>query len=328
MVRWVLIGLMAAWGAHRVAAQPQGATIELRGKVVSLIDRAPVTDVDLRLVGVGPLQITQSGAFVAEIPAGMHAVQLTLVGDSSRAILYPVDGRLPVPNNERTIVTIVVDRSMRDILVEGLSKRFAQIEQAVEGQGQQYRASLSDVDSLLRRALDAREDEFQASVSFHKEKLSVVPPIMEAADAYVLEIKDMRDALRLVAPHAAENPLAVLTLREAMKEYNAAFTALNRLQNAAVSSVRSLWAGRQGERRAEVVAAFFDRAKGLHTRYLLSLNEDFATLQLAQTNEGPSENEVDAARQRIERTTQGLDAEIQALVRMKERLVTELDRPE
>lgn len=325
MVRWLVVGFVAVWGTGSVAAQPQGSTVELRGEVVSLVDSAPVTDVDLRLVGYGPLRITQSGAFVVEIPRGTREVQLTLVDDPTRAILYPVDGRLPVPNDEGTVVTIVVDRSMQDILAEELSRRFAQLEQVVQGQGQQYRASLSDVDSLLRRALDAREDEFEASVAFHKEKLTVVPPLMEAVDHYVLEVEDMKDALRLFAPHASQDLAAVLSLQAAMKEYNSAYVELNRLRNAAVSRVRSLWSGGEGERMAGLTEDFFHAAQALHEQYVLSLNDPFVTIQLANSQSVPPKEEVEEALQRIRRTAEDLDTEVARLVRAKDVLFRTLD---
>lgn len=325
LVRWGVIGLVIALGAGLVGAQPQGGTIELRGEVVSLVNRTPVVDVDLRIIGGGQLHITQSGTFIVELPREIREVQLRLVGDSTRAILYPVDGRLPVPNDESTIVTVVVGRSTRALLVEELSRRFAQIEQVVEGQGQQYRASLSDVDSLLRRALDAQDNEFQASVSFHKEKLTIVPPLLEAADHYVLEAEDINDALQLLASHAAQDLAALLSLQTAMTEYNQAFTALNRLQNAAVSGIQSLWAGPQGTHRATIVEKFFHEALRLHERHVLSLNDDFVTLQLAHSQDRPTEETIDEALRRISQTAQALDTALVRLVDAKEEMMNELN---
>lgn len=332
MRRQRIIGLVVALTIMLVvnsgAAQPQGGTVELRGEVVSLVDRAPVADIDLRLVGIGPLRLTQSGTFIVEVPRGTRDVQLTLVNEPERAVLYPVGGRLPVPNDEQTIVTVVIGRSTQALLADELSKQFAQIEQVVAGHGQQYRASLSDVDSLLRRMVGLQEDEFRASVSFHKEKLQIVPPLMKAADRYMLEVKDMRDDLRLLAAQAATDLAALLALRATMEEYNRAFTALNDMQHAAVSGVRSLWAGQRGEGEAIVqrLEEFFRAVVHVHETYILSLNPHFVNLQLAHSADRPSEEAVREAVQQLHRASAMLDEEITALAARKEQLFNELDQ--
>lgn len=287
----------------------------LLGRVVDL-SGAPVRDVRLRIVGHGEPEIFDSGEFQLQLSGRPPQVQVELMG-SALEVIYPLDGVLAVPADTTVRVPIVVGESEREYINGLLADRFVRLEATLEQNGVGYDAALDSLGEGMRRVLELlelRESDLRASIERRRRQADVTPELLSTIDAYVLEIKDLRDAFRLVASLAAENAGAVDALRLAVQEYNAAFEALNNRRNAFQAEIGALWEGPEAEGLARDLADVYTEAvEEIHKGYVLPLNESLVTFQLAHTRDRPSGDELRAAAAAAAAAVRALDARINVL---------------
>lgn len=311
-------------------ALPAGAqeTTRLLGRLVDL-GGSPVRDVRLRIVGHGEPEVFDSGEFELQLAGRPAQVEVELIGDGLE-VLYPLHGIIAVPADESVRVPVVVGKSEREYINDVLAARFVQLESTLNENGVGYNASLDSLGDDMRRILsllELQESDLRRSIDQRRKQADVKPELFQTIDAYILEAKDLRDAFRLVASLAAENAGAVVTLRQAVQEYNVAFEALNNSRNAFLSSVRSLWEGAEAEGLTRDLADVYTEAvEEIHKGYVLPLNESLVVFQLAHTGDRPSGGEIRAAVQEADAAVRSLDARINVLEVRYGRLREALER--
>lgn len=303
-------------------------TTRLLGRVVDVAG-TPVRDIRLRIVGHGEPEIFDSGEFQLQLSGRPAQVQIEVI-DGRLAVLYPTDGMIAVPADPTVRVPIVVGKSERDYINDVLAARFVQLESTLNDNGVGYNASLDSLGDGMRRILELlelQESDLRASIEQRRRQADVKPELFETIDAYILEVKDLRDAFGLVASLAAENAGAIVTLQTAVQEYNAAFEALNNSRNAFQSSIRSLWSDSEAEGLTRDLADVYTEAvEEIHKGYVLPLNESLVTLQLAHTRDRPDNAEIRAALAEAEAAVRSLDTRINVLETRYNRLREALER--
>ncbi len=237
-----------------VAASAAPATaVVLRGRVVNLEGR-PATDARLQIVGHAALLAirTPSGEF--EQPLAGTPSQVTFAAAAGPLdVLYPLDGIVPVPRDEAVHVTIVVGRSERTEISDLLAERLLRLETTLRANGVRFDAASDSLSDDLHRVLaqlEVGEADLRQRVEFKREQAATIPEVLATIDAYIREVKDLRDALQQLGPLAASDRDAEAALKNALTEYSAAFDLLNDNRRAYESKILNYWQ-RRSRRTAE-----------------------------------------------------------------------------
>jgi len=323
--RYQVIPVLALLLASPLAAQ---GTTRLLGRVVNVAGN-PVRDVRLRIVGQGEPEITDSGEFQLEVSSERGEVEVTVI-EGGLEVLYPLHGRLAVPADASTRVTVVVGEPERTYINDLLATRFVQLEATLKRNGVSYDASVDSLSAEVRQViqlLKIREEDLRQSIELQKRQSDIKPELLRTIDAYVLELKDLRDAFELVVPYAPANVEAVKTLQRAMADYSAAFEALNNNRNAYLSGIRSYWAEAQAEGlRRDLDDVYTDAIEDIHRGYVLPLNDALVTIQAAWGLNRPGKDRIAAAIATAQRVAQELEPRINVLAARYARLREALER--
>lgn len=311
--------------AAPLSAQP---TTRLLGRVVDL-NGEPVRDVRIRILEHGEPEIFDSGEFQLQLAGQPVRVEVEVL-DSRLQVIYPPRGLLAVPRDPDVRVPIVIGRSEREFLSDVLAARMVQVEQALNRNGQQYSASADSLSEGLRRIaalLELQSSELTESLERRRNQGDVTPAMLRTIDAYLLEIRDLRDAFRLTVPYAAENRDALTALQQAMLEYNAAFEELNNNRGAFLSAIRTHWAPAESAvLTRDLEDVYVQAIDDIHRGYVLPLNESLLVLQLAHTRNRPGRQGIQQAVADAQAAARSLDPRIPVLEERARRLREALQR--
>ncbi|HSJ16340.1 MAG TPA: hypothetical protein VK939_18175, partial [Longimicrobiales bacterium] len=286
-------------------------------------------EVRLRVLDHGEATVYDSGEFEVQLSGQPPEVRVEVIGPELE-VLYPVGGTLAVPRDPAARVSVVVGKPERAYINDLLAERFVRLEAALGRHGVHYNASVDSLGEGVRRIiglLELREEDLRRSIDRQRRQSDVKPAIYATIDRYLLEVKDLRDAVRLVVPFAGRNREAAVTLQGAMKDYNAAYEAVNDGHNGFLSGIRSFWE----PARAEVLVRDLDDVyteimHEIHRTYVLPLNESLVVLQRAHGPGPPGGREIDAAVAAAQASVPPLDGRIEALERRYARLREALER--
>jgi hypothetical protein len=311
-----------------ITAPLHAQTTQLRGRVVD-VQGAPVRDVRLRIVGHGEPEILDSGEFELQLSGRPPQVEVSVVGDGL-AVLYPLKGIIAVPSDPTQRVPIVVGKSDRAYINDVLAARFVQLGSTLRQNGVRFDASIDSLSDGMRRIIDLleiKEADIRESIEAQKQQAEIKPELLRTWDTYILEAKDLRDAFRLVVDFAARNPSAVVTLQNAVREYNTAFDALNNRRNAFQANISSYWSGSESEGLTRDLADVYTEAiETIHKGYVLPLNASLVVLQRAHMADKPSSQQIASAVAEAGMAVRQLDVRINVLEERYARLRTALDR--
>jgi hypothetical protein len=309
------------------ALAAQGTT-RLLGRVVGL-NGDPVDDVRLRVVGHGEPEVFASGEFQIELSGQPAEVEIEVVGDELE-VLYPLRGALAVPRNGSVRVPVVVGKSERAYINDVLAARFVQLESTLNRNGVRYDATVDSLGEGVRQIiqlLQIEREDLVNSIERQKQQADVKPLLLTTFDAYVLEVKDLRDAFRMVVPFAARDRGAVMTLQQAILEYNEAYEAIETGRNRFMSGIRDYWEPQQAELLGRDLGDVYTEIMAeIHRAYVLPLNSSLVVLQRAHGRDAPSNREVDAAVAAAQDAAQRMEARIGVLETRYARLREALER--
>jgi hypothetical protein len=321
-VKTVACALVIAVAA---GAAPARAVV-LRGRVITLEGR-PATDAQLQIVGHAALLAirTPSGEFEQPLAGAPSQVEFAAVA-GSLDVLYPPDGIVPVPRDETVHVTIVVGRPERSEISDLLAERLLRLETTLRANGVHFdavRDSLSDDLHRVLAQLDVGEADLRRRVEFKREQAATIPEVIATIDAYIREVKDLRDALHQFGPLAAGDANAKAALQNALTEYNTAFAALNDNRRAYESKILNYWSGESAERLSKHLAdVYFEAVENIHQALVLPLNPSLIDVQTKK----PSRRQRDDATAAFARTAAQLDTRVAPLERRTDELRDALQR--
>jgi hypothetical protein len=302
----------------------------LRGKVVD-VQGDPVRNVRLRIVGHGEPEVFSSGEFEIQLSGKPDQVEVALIDGKGLEILYPLKGMLAVPANSTTRVPIVIGKSERALINDVLANRVAQLTSTLGKNGVAVDSSLDNLSGGIRRIIDLleiKEADMRASIDAQKHQAAIKPELLRTWDNYLLEVKDLRDAFRLMVNLAAKNPGAAKALYDAVDEYNAAFTALNNNRNAFQNSITAYWKDADAAGLSRDLAEVYTQAiEKMHKGYILALNQSLIILLRANdARDKPSGQEIANAVAEADRAVRQLDVEVTVLEEKYARLRSALER--
>ena len=316
--------LLMALAALAVADGAAAQTRTLRGRIVAL-DRKPVENVLLRFVGLGDPAVLRSGEFTYEIPAATLALTVE-VQDSTREVVYPIDGRIPVPAGDE-LVTIVIGEPVTRTVTRALAERQLLAEQILAGYGAQQEA----IGGLERGILQvlARLDVRDSDLYDEKERLrrqgEVYPTISEVVEKYLLEANDLSGMLALFRQYVESSPQEGFErLKEYVAAYNAAYEKLLLERGALESAVEREWSAGAVARRDLV--DLYDDLEAIHRTQILPLNELTVPIQSVLIGGARRDGRYDGAFQELARRLPDLDRSL-AAARIKTARTLEQLRP-
>jgi len=310
----LLLLVPEAWAAP---ASAQGTHL-LSGRVVAH-DRARVDGLVLRIGDYGQAVTRDGGAFTIEIPAGVTAVNVSLVG-SDWQVLIPRDGRVPVPLGEEP-VTLLVGETVNQIVVKALADWKRQLDESTAREA----AGIDLLAGRLGEVLDklgVQREEFQREVERRSRQAEVYPPIAEAVNAYVLEARDLRGSLVSLGPLIEKRPQeAYEALKVALGEYNEAYTKLSTRADGFGASIEQSWPDGKLARR-DFDDFYRNAVEQAHQTQILPLNE-----QLVKVQAGLFSGHRDAAfKEALLELTRRVDALGPAVALLGERAARTLER--
>ncbi len=218
-----------------IAVPLDAQTRVVHGRVVAL-DRSPVEGLRLRVANVGEAAVRASGEFQVEIRTDVTALDITLLSaagatDTDRTVVYPLNGRAPVPAGNEPIV-ILIGEPVERAITRALAERRRLSEQLLAESGVQTER-LGSVEAGIQRVLerlDLREADLRDEVARKDRQAEAWPAMAEAVRDWVNEAKDLHSALAAISPllerMQARDSLALRGLEASIGAYNDAYTAL------------------------------------------------------------------------------------------------------
>ena len=271
----LVVGFLLDASGRQAAGQ---ATTKISGRVVSL-NRAPISNVQLRVVGLGNPTMYQSGEFSIEIPAAEQEIVFDTQSPGWE-IVYPLAGRIAVPRGNQTIV-LVVGKPVEQTITEALAERSRLLQQILRENGQQGQALTRVEDGIQRilEKLNLKEADLRDEVRRGDLRSERYPAIAKAINSWVLEATDLLEALRLLEPLIAKQAgPANKMLMTAVAEYNVAWEAIQTGRDGFQSDVESYWPDGALLRR-DLTSLFDNEIERTHREQILPVNGALVTIQ-------------------------------------------------
>lgn len=271
----LVVGLLLAAPGRWAVGQ---TTTKISGRIVSL-NRAPVANVRLRVVGFGNPTMFQSGEFSIEIPAAEQEIVFE-TQSTGWEIVYPFGGRIAVPRGNQTIV-LVVGKPVEQTITEALAERSRLLQQVLRENGEQGQA-LTRVEDGIQRILDKlnlKAADLRDEVRREELRRERYPAIAKAINSWVLEATDLLEAFRLLEPMIEKQTVpANKMLMTAVAEYNVAWEAIQTGRNGFESDLESYWPDGALLRR-DLTSLFDNEIERTHREQILPVNGALVTIQ-------------------------------------------------
>ncbi|HOX24846.1 MAG TPA: hypothetical protein PLL30_03660 [Candidatus Krumholzibacteria bacterium] len=290
---------LVPWLPLLVAATAGAQTAILRGRVVTL-DGRPAPEARLGIVGhAAQLAIrAPSGEFEQALSGAPPQVSVTSL-DDELAVLYPLDGLVPVPRDPAVLVTLVVGEPERESIGDLLAERLVALEATLAANGVRFDAASDSLSASLARVLgmlQLDEAELREAVVFQREQAATRPEILRTVDTYLRALADLRDGFRTFAPLARKERPALDALQRTMAAYDAAFTALHDNRHAYESQIRSYWPAPRADLLARSLAdVYLEAVENIHRALVLPLNPRLVDLQRVHGADPPPRAAVESA---------------------------------
>lgn len=228
--------------------------------------------VSVRLVNQGRSTTGTDGIFQMSINNMISEVTLELV-DSKWEILYPIGGKIGVPNNPNTVTNFIIGASPKIILAQAIAHSNNEIKDRLtllgvkqDGIDQTLTAFLNEIQKMS----DIKMEDLTNQIDLARRREQFYPILSSSIDNYINEAKDLKDAFKFTARHAFEDPQALQVLIDAINSYNVVFEDINRMHSGYEKMVYDLW---QSEAKEGEVRELFDYALGeLHSANIFTLN--------------------------------------------------------
>lgn len=275
--------LLAAWGALAVSPLA-GQTRTLSGYVRDEAGKV-VPGVRIRLVGVGtPSIYADSGEFVYEVPAEFASVVVEVLAPKGMVVQYPRGGTMVVPA-ESVPQMLVIGPPMAQVALNAAIDQQLRIEYLLETQGDRFDDLSSEVVAELRPLIDRlqlRERELDELIEERRRRNDLLARSSRLVDTYVLRLKDLRDVIVRLAPHAVKDEPTFLGLRRVVLAYNEGFEAVYAERESFAAEIANAWPGE----RSEVVRMYWSAAINaivdrIHGGIVLGLSPKIERIQMA-----------------------------------------------
>ncbi len=286
---------------------------------LSIVDHAP----ELALGSV-------TAAFDQPLNGSPAQVVVTSLVDSIM-VLYPPDGRVPVPASDDVSVVIVVGKPDRVYIQEILAGRLVHLETLLAGQNVEYNAVNEEISSTLAQilaTLELKESDLRRDVEFKRGQALATPEILQTVATYVRRLRDLRSAFKQCPPGVIEKDRQMLDLlHRVLGEYNTAYSAFADQREAFKSRILTYWPEPRGELVAgDLERVYLEANERIHRSIILPLSEGdpayLVDIQRVFGDDPPSKDEARVAARK------GMEAadRIEASLIVLDQLIAQLNR--
>ncbi|MDZ7779972.1 MAG: hypothetical protein U5R14_08590 [Gemmatimonadota bacterium] len=281
--------------------RPGGAqTTTLRGE---LLQRNGEAAADVRLVVVGhppEVVIRDGGLFSHPLEGEPNEVTLRVVGDPELEVLYPPDGRTPVPRDPGTVAAVVVGRRIGEAVEDRIGRDLRALRETLELRG----VSESDIQDVLRSELDGLvvriADLTEGAVGravAGADRAELRERVSRYLRSYLRTSRDLVDAFGLIDVSRSMSQANFLALYNAMAAYSDGYAALDEGLGEAPGEVRRAWSGDSSVARE--LSEVLDRIHGDFHRTVLTLREPLLVIQAEYNGGATDDDELRRARQKV-----------------------------
>jgi hypothetical protein len=301
------------------------ATVAFHGRLVHVDG---LSTGNLR-VGFGPYGSTSTrgnGQFQTALPVGVGEVKVEIL-EHDWVVLYPRDGRIPVPRDADRVVEIVVGESVEAAALRLFAERHERLAAGLNAVGagqEEIKRVLGAFLKEVTQRLSVDEAALERQIELQRKRGEHYPTLSSTIRSYVLEAKDIKDAFKLYGTIAFTDREAYQTLHRAAEKYNGAFQKLNNERMAYEYQVATYW---ESEELRSDLRALYDFALGeVHTIRMLQLNESLVTMHQALWGGLRNRQQIRDAQGHISSTVRELELRLPELERRADRVLQYLLR--
>lgn len=277
-------------------------TTTLRGELLHRNGEA-ATDARLVVVGHPPEVVVRDGGLFSHLLSGEpDEVTLRVVGDPELAVLYPPDGRTPVPRDPDAVVAVVVGRQIGAAVEDRIDQDLRALRETLEVRGvseaEIQTVLRSELDGLVARVADLTEGAVGRAVA-GAARAELRERISRYLRSYLRTSRDLVDAFRLIDVRQGMSQANFLALYNAMAAYNDGYIELDQGLADASGEVRRAWPGESGEDLAHAVSGVLERIHEDFHQTVLTLREPLLVIQAEHNGGDPGGDDLVRARQQV-----------------------------
>src|SRR5690606_31777847 len=251
------------------------------------------------------------------------------VGDPELEVLYPPEGRTPVPRDPAAVVAVVVGRQIGAAVEDRIDQDLRALRETLEVRGvseAEIQAVLrSELDGLVTRIADLTEGAVGRAVA-GAAQVELRERISRHLRSYSRTTRDLVDAFPLIDGRQPMSHANFLAPYNAMAAYTHDYLELDQGLSDGAAEVRRAWPGTSGEERAQEVSGILDRIRGDFHQTVLALREPLLVIQAEHNGGNPSGDDQRRARQavidalgRLEPLLTGLESDIPPILELLRR---------
>jgi hypothetical protein len=304
-------------------------TTTLRGELL-LRNGEAATGTRLVAVGHPPEVVIRDGGLFSHLLSGEpDEVTLRVVGDPELEVLYPPEGRTPVPRDPNAVVAVVVGRQIGQAVEDRIDQDLRALRETLEVRGiseAEIQAVLrAELDGLVTRIADLTEGAVGRAVA-GAAQAELRERISRHLRNYSRVSRDLVDAFRFIDVREPMSQAYFLALYNAMAAYINEYPALDQGLVEVSAEVRRTWPGPSGESTAQEVSKILDLIHDDFHPTVLELREPLLVIQGEHIGGNPSRDDLRRARQavvdaldRLEPLLTELEAEIPPMLELLRR---------
>lgn len=254
--------------------------VSFHGRLVH-VDGLSTANLKVGFGQFGSAVTRSNGQFETALPAGVADIRIEIL-DHYWTVLYPRDGRVPVPRDPQQVAEIIVGESVETAALRLFAERHEKLAAGLESVG----ARQDEVSDILRqfveevtRRLEVDAASLQQAIDFQRSRIEHYPALSTTIKSYVLEARNLTGFFKRYGHIAFTDREVYMGLHDAVEKYNAAFDRLNNERLASEFRVATYW---ESEELRSDLRALYDYALGeIHRVRILQLNESLPTMHQA-----------------------------------------------
>ena len=308
----VLSGVCAALTVQGLVPMPLVAQERaLRGELLHRSGEA-ATEVRLVVVGHPPEVVVRDGGLFRHPLSGEPAeVTVRVVGAPELEVLYPPDGRTPLPADPDAVVPIVVGRRIGPAVEDRIDEDLRALRETLEVRGvseAEIQAVVrTEMDGLVTRIAAITEGAVGRAVA-GADQAELRERISGHLRTYLRTGRDLVDAFGLIDVGSKLSSPEFLGLYNAMASYSDAYAELDAALGEAPEGVRRAWPGEAGVQRSQGLSDILHRLRTEVHEPVLRLREPLLVIQAEHNGGDPDGDDLRRARQAVQAILPEIDA--------------------
>ncbi|MEO8399344.1 MAG: hypothetical protein ABI550_05940, partial [Ignavibacteriaceae bacterium] len=299
-------------------------TLQLKGKVYDE-KKNPVKNFTLRFSSFGNITTTNSGEFVIELPDNLTSVEIE-VPDKKWTLLFPIDFKVPIPNDKNYVTKIVVasNESLTNEKLENAAKNYNKLESLLKEIGVAKDELKNLVENYAKKEsenINVQEDSLKQAILNEKkrEKFDIISQIFLK---YIVKLQNLKDEFKLLTQLAFENSRAFQEIIKSIEAYNAVFNEINNNKFSFQKDISDYWENENlADNFSETVDYGLDE---IHKTYILKLNDYIVGINKITTGQIHDSDERKETRENLSQGISSVVRELEIRIPIFEKKITTL----